>query len=405
MTDPMVRASAARIFRRRYRGRTPSLGIDLCSIRSLREPNETYRAIRDAGRVVWLPRHRVWAMGRFEDVRAALKDDDLFQSRDAVTFNAIQRKVARGTTIGSDGDTHIRRRRILLQYLGGKALRPLQPVLDVAAKDVVEELLSLPSFDGVTDFASRLPISVISDLVGAHVPDHLLLRWGREAFDGNGPLTNLRVLRATPTAIRLWIYTARLNQSRVKKGSWASAVLAAGERGELSRREAKNMVVDFIVPSLDTTILAASQLLWNLGDNPEAWDRLRRHPELIPHAVVEAVRLASPVRAFTRILARDTEIDGVTLRAGERVALMFAAANTDERQFPNALRFDLDRRGANVGWGYGAHACVGMHLSKLEMEALLKAMVPRVKTITVGQPRRLINNGLQGLSAFQAAFC
>ena len=76
----------------------------------------------------------------------------------------------------------------------------------------------------------------------------------------------------------------------------------------------------------------------------------------------------------------------------------------DEEQFPNPERFDLDRRGGNLGWGHGAHACVGMHLSKLEMEASLRAMTPRVGSVQVWRPRRLINNGLQGLRTFQARF-
>ena len=272
MKDFTSHTGSARPFRRQHSTRTPSLDVDLCSVESLRRPDRTYQAIRNAGSVVWLPSHRVWAMGRFDDVRAALKDDKLYRSRDAVSFNAVQRRVARKTSIGSDGETHSRRRNMLLQTLGARALRPLQPVLEVAAKEVVEDLLSRRSFDGVTDFASRLPVSVVSDMVGVRVPHGLLLRWGREVFDGNGPLTNLRVLRATPTAIRLWLYTAHLSQSRVKQGSWASAVLAAGERGELTRWEAKNMVVDFVVPSLDTTILAASQLLWSLGENPRRGD-------------------------------------------------------------------------------------------------------------------------------------
>jgi cytochrome P450 len=390
--------------RRRPPPLAPVVDVDLCSVSTLRSPEESYRAIRDAGPVVWLRRHRVWAMGRFEDVRAALRDDDLYRNRDAVSFNPFQRRVSRRTSIGSDGDVHTRRRKILLESLGAKALRPLTPDLDVAAKDVIDDLLSRDSFNGVTDFASRLPISVVSDMVGVHVPPDMLLRWGRVAFDGNGPLTNLRVVRATPTAVKLWLYSARLNPSKVKPGSWAAAVLAAGERGDLSRAEAKNMVVDFVVPSLDTTILAAAQLLWSLGTDSQAWDRLRTEPALIPHAIMEAVRLASPVRLFTRMLSRDAEVGGVTMRAGDRVALIFAAANTDERQFPDPLRFDLERRGTNLGWGFGTHACVGMHLSKLEMEALLKEMVQRVEAITVSDPQRLINNGLQGLKSFRVTF-
>src|SRR5690242_3210917 len=214
MTTP-ERTARHRRFGHQATTRTPAADVDLCSLDTLRNPEEAYRTIRDAGPVVWLPRHNMWAMGRFTDVRAALRDDDTFRNRDAVSFNPVQRRVARKTSIGSDGETHTRRRKMLLQALGARALRPLQPVLAAAAKDIVDDLLNRQCFDGVTDFASRLPVSVISDMVGLRVPHHLLLRWGREAFDGNGPLTNLRVLRATPTAVKIWLYTVRLSQSRV----------------------------------------------------------------------------------------------------------------------------------------------------------------------------------------------
>jgi len=386
------------------RKRWPTVDVDLYSRDTLSHPHEAYRAIREAGPVVWLPRNRVWAMGRFADVRAALRNDVLYRSGDGVSLNVVVNRLLRKTTLGSDGETHSKRRKVLMHSLDAKALARIEPVLDTEADAAVEDLLRRQSFDGVADFASRLPVRVVGDLVGLQVDRNKLLSWGRGSFDGNGPMTNWRVLRATPTAISVWLYTARLNQSRVTPGSWASFVLAASERGELGRSEAKNMVIDFVGPSLDTTILATAQLLWSLGENPGAWNRVRRHPELIPKAVVEAVRLASPVRGFMRTLARDDEIDGIKLQAGQRVALLFASANMDEEQFPNPGRFDLDRRGGNLGWGHGAHTCVGMHLSKLEMEALLRAMTPRVGSVQVWRPRRLINNGLQGLRTFQARF-
>ena len=68
------------------------------------------------------------------------------------------------------------------------------------------------------------------------------------------------------------------------------------------------MVIDFIGPSLDTTILASAQLLWSLGSSPEVWRELRDNPDLVPAAALEAVRLASPVRGFTRVIQRDTEV-------------------------------------------------------------------------------------------------
>jgi cytochrome P450 len=161
------------------------------------------------------------------------------------------------------------------------------------------------------------------------------------------------------------------------------------------------MVIDFIAPSLDTTILASTHMLWLLGENPEAWRRIRADPELIGAAVVEAVRLASPIRGFTRQLSRDAEMGEVTLSAGERVVLLFGAANLDERRYPEPERFDLERPpGGHLGWGHGPHTCVGIHLAKLEMAALLRALAAQVETIELtGPPTRIRNNTLQGFGS------
>ena len=110
------------------------------------------------------------------------------------------------------------------------------------------------------------------------------------------------------------------------------------------------------------------------------------------------------MRTFTRSVTRETTIGDVRLRAGNRIALLFAAANSDERHFDDPEMFSLDQRGGNVGWGHGVHTCVGMQLAKLEMQTLLRAMVDRVDRITVDEPVLLRNNCLQGLESFRASF-
>ncbi|MCX2753752.1 cytochrome P450 [Gordonia hongkongensis] len=230
-----------------------------------------------------------------------------------------------------------------------------------------------------------------------------MLTWGRATFDGLGP-TNRRALRSLRGSLGLFLYTVAIGRRHVTPDGWAATVLDAADRGEISRIEAKNMIIDFVAPSLDTTILSTGQLLWNLGTNPEVWQQLRAEPELIPTAVVEAVRMASPVRVFTRSVAVPTQIGGVRLRPRDRVAVVFAAANSDERHFHHPERFSLLRRGSSVGWGHGVHTCVGMQLAKLEMQTLLRAMVERVDTIAVRNPVPLRNNCLQGFESFRASF-
>jgi cytochrome P450 len=394
--------SALRSRRRRDRA-APAVDIDLYAPGVTEDSAAAFAQVRDAGPVVWLPRHRMWAMGRFDDVRAALRDDQLFISGHGVAANPMTNLAARKTTLFSDGETHSARRKVLMRSLGAEAMAPIADRLDAEAAAIVAGLVDRDEFDAARDFSSGLPLEVVADLVGVRVSSERLLSWGTISFDVLGPL-NRRGLKAAPNSLGMLAYSQRLNRSRVVPGSWAASVFDAADRGEISRTEARNMVIDFIAPSLDTTILSSTSMLWLLGTNPEAWRRIRRDPDLIPAAVVEAVRLASPIRGFTRRVSRDAEVGGAQLRAGDRVVLLFGAANLDQRRFPDPERFDLDRpAGGNLGWGNGPHTCVGIHLAKLEMAALLRALVDQVETIEItGPPTRIRNNTLQGIGSLPA---
>ncbi len=376
------------------------LDLDLYADDAIEDSSTVFARIRDAAPVVWLPRHRIWAVGRFDDVREALRDGELFISGHGVAANRLTNLAARKTTLSSDGDTHSTRRKVLMRSLGAKAIAPIADRLDAEAEAIVAALLDAGEFDAAGDFSSGLPVRVVADLVGIRVSSDRLLRWAADTFDILGPL-NRRGLRAAPSSLGMLAYSQRLSRSRVIPGSWAASVFDAADRGEINKAEARTMIIDFVAPALDTTILASTHMLWLLGENPESWQRIRRDPELIPAAVVEAVRLASPIRGFTREVSRDAEFSGASLRAGDRVVLLFGAANMDERRYPDPERFDLERPpGGNLGWGNGPHTCVGIHLAKLEMAALLRALVAQVGTIEIAGPvTRIRNNTLQGIGS------
>jgi ferredoxin-NADP reductase len=126
---------------------------------------------------------------------------------------------------------------------------------------------------------------------------------------------------------------------------------------------------------------------------------------LIDNAVNEAVRTGSPIRSFTRVATRDYDLSGVALPEGARVMVMFASANYDERKYPQPERFDV-LRGAkdHLGFGSGIHMCVGMHLAKLEIAALLKAMIRRVDRIEVGAPTLVMNNTIRAFATLPTRF-
>lgn len=382
----------------------PVVDADLYADDALADSGELFARIREAGPVVWLPRHRMYAMGRFDDVRAALRADDVFLSGHGVAANPFANALSHDTTLNSDGETHTARRRVLMRSLGAKAIASVEPQLAREAHDVVADLTRRAQFDAVADFASRLPLSVVSTLVGTPGGNDRMLRWAAATFEALGP-ANRRATRAVPRSLGLLLFSQTVRPGSVAPGSWAASVFDAQRAGEVTAREARSLIIDFVAPALDTTILATTSLLYRLGRDPDAWSAVRADPSLIPAAVVEAVRLDSPIRGFTRRLARTHEVGGVTLPEGARVALLFAAANRDETRYPDPERFDVRRPdGVHLGWGNGPHTCVGIHLAKLEMRTLLAAMAPAVERIVVGQPTPLRNNTLQGIARLPARF-
>ena len=117
------------------------------------------------------------------------------------------------------------------------------------------------------------------------------------------------------------------------------------------------------------------------------------------------MRIGTPVRAFTRLADTDYREGEVFIPAGDRVVILYAAANHDERHYPNPEVFDIERNAKDhVAFGFGVHRCAGAHLAQLDMECLLDAMVRKVTTIDVTDPTPFPSNMLSGFASFRAGF-
>jgi cytochrome P450 len=374
-----------------------SLNFDLYSDPLLRDPYPAYRQIRDLAPAVWLPERDLWAIGRFDDVRAALRADSVLVSGRGVAANNLLNSRLPPITLTSDGETHMRRRQVLVQPLLPAPLKALRAQLEAESDSLVAKCATGAEFDAVAGFSTHLPVSIVAQLVGLDARGReKMLHWASATFNSLGAL-NERGMAAVPTLLDLSGYVQALHRSNVTPDSWADKLFAAAERGDLSLEEAKAMVIDYVGPALDTTILATAQMLWLLATTPGAYDALRADPRLIPSVVNESVRLASPIRGFTRFVIEDYRIGEITIPKDSRVLILFASANRDERHYNDPDSFDIHRNPRDhVGWGHGPHTCVGMHLARLEMEVLLAALVRRVARITVGSPTYIENNVLQG---------
>lgn len=199
--------------------------------------------------------------------------------------------------------------------------------------------------------------------------------------------------------MRQYILT-RATPGKLKPGSWTARIYELAERKEIPPEACPLLVRDYIGPSLDTTIAAIGELIYQLGRNPEQYALLRNDPSLVAGAVNEAVRLATPIRSLTRTVAEDIALGDVSFPAGARVMMVYASANRDERKFENPDRFDVGRANADhLGFGNGVHMSAGMRLARLEMESLLKVLLKRVARIEVGEPVVAMNNTIRSFAS------
>ena len=384
------------------RASAPTFEDDFWSDEVVLNPYPNYTKLREAGPAVWLTQHDAWAITRYDALKRALLSPDIFSSAHGCMMNAPLNAATQGVMLCSDDPEHHVMRRLFAKPLQPKELGALKPRLKALANAKVDELAKRGEFDAVMDLAHYLPIAVVTELVGLDAEGReKMLYWAAGIFDAFGPIESARTLAGLEIAQQAIGYVLeRVDRANLVPGGWGEALFIAADKGHISEQTARMMLIDYITPSLDTTINAVSSAIELFAANPEQWQLLQADPSLIPHAINEILRIESPIRGFAREITRDHQIGTATLRAGERALMLFACANRDPDKYPDPDRFDIARRPSDhLGFGMGTHLCAGMHLAKLEITALFEALLPIVARFIVRDPVRHPHNTLRGLAS------
>jgi len=383
-------------------GDTPVSDLDLFTDEARLDPYPRYEALRALGPVVYLREHDVYALARYREVRDVLGNWQLYSSAQGVTMNPqLNEQLKDVITLFLDPPDHTTVRKVLGRPLRADRLRELAPRIEAEAEQVVERLVARGTFDAATDLAEHLPMTVVSELVGLgeHGRDNML-RWAAATWEAQGP-PNQRALEAGPVVEEFISFAmTEAVPGKLDPDGWAAQLYAAADAGELPQEKCPFMMVDYVTPSLDTTIYAVSNAIRLFAEHPDQWEVLRADSSLIPHAINETLRLESPVQQFTRTVTADHALSGVDLAAGSRVMLLYGSANRDERKYPDADRFDIARKPSDhLAVGRGEHACIGMQLARLEMSALFGSLVRRVTAFHLVDAEPVLSNVLNGMKS------
>lgn len=376
----------------------PESDLDLWSDQAILDPYPLYRELRDTAPAVRLARYGLVALARYADARDALQRWHPFSSASGVMMNEPINQALRGIMLCSDPPEHTALRGVARRPLLPRELKLLEQLITEEADSLVAQLAAKGSFDAATDLAQHLPITIVSKLVG--LPEEgreQMLDWARANFNCFGPM-NPRTEQSLPVLQDAIAYsTDPTLRQRLKPGGWAAQLYAAADAGEIPAEQAGIMLNDYWAPSLDTTIMAIGSAIRLFAEHPDQWDLVRADPRLISHAINEVLRLESPIQMFSRLLTGDYQMDGGTLPEGQRVVVLFASANRDERKWDDPERFDVRRKPSDhLAFGWGEHQCMGMSLARLEMRALLTALASRVHRFEITAMEPLMNNVLHG---------
>jgi cytochrome P450 len=374
--------------------------IDLFDDAALADPYPLYRTLRDLAPAVWLRRHDLWFLGRYDTVRAALDDWQTWSSARGIGLNPVINEAWKDALISVDPPLHTDMRKLFTERLGPRELQPLQRRIHERADALAVRIAERGTFDAVTDVAHDLPVGVIMDLIGW--PQEVrgsLLDMAAGSFDACGP-DNERMRASLPRLQAMMaLVTRTYDENLLEPGGFGATVADAARRGEIPRDAAIGLLAGYVVAAFDTTISAISHGLLLFAHNPAQWQRLRSEPALVTGAFNEAVRLEAPIQHFSRVATRDVKFsEGVVVPAGARAIVSYGSANRDERHFAEPDAFRIDRRPLDhLGFGFGVHGCAGQHLARLEGQAVFAALAGRIARLEIdGQPQRALNNVNRG---------
>lgn len=370
----------------------PMLDIDIFAQEHLEDPFPLYHMLRDAGPIVWLKQHNVWAVSRFADVQAILSDWRRFGNAGGAGFTNYHKEEPwrrPSIILEADPPLHTRTRTVLTRILSPAAIRGLKAAFEADAERLVGDLVARGSFDGLNDLTLVYPQLALPDCIGlAKEGRESIVDYNRMVAFGFQPRDSQdHAALAAERRTLDWIESACLRES-LAPGSFGAQLYEAADAGELDEDEANLLVRSLLSAGITTTVNTLTNTLICLAQNPDQWAILRETPTLARAAFEEGIRCDLLDLGLFRTANEVTDYAGVRLKQHDKILLVLSAANFDPDRWENPRKYDISRRTTgHVGFGVGIHGCVAQMIARIEGEAVIGALARQAATIEIsGKP-------------------
>ncbi|HEX4865371.1 MAG TPA: cytochrome P450 [Acidimicrobiales bacterium] len=352
-----------------------------------------------------------WAVLKHPDVAYVARNPKLFSAEEqgVILENPPQAQLerSRNMLLMMDPPRHTAYRKPLADSFKARVIAGLEGRVRAICKDVMRTAADLDDVEFCHDVAGLVPSQVVGELVGIPKDDWAQIRtWAEQATSSQDPELAGPDSYTEAGMVDMAMYAISFAQRRRAEppGDDLASLILAGNFGDgpMGDIEFGSFFVQLVVAGNDTTKTMLSSGVLALLQHPEQLAELRAHPSLIPGAVEEILRWANPLHYFRRTATADTEVRGVRIRQGDKVAMWYTSANRDEEIFTDSQQFDIHRRpNPHLSFGIAQHFCLGVHLARLEGRVFLEELLATFPTIELsGEAQRIrsnLNNGLKRL--------
>jgi cytochrome P450 len=373
-------------------------------------PHAAWDELRRKAPIAWCEVEgypRFWAVTRYADVVSISKRPDLFvNSRGTVALPKNQISYDDPLThnlLTMDPPEHRAYRRLMSDHFKPRSIAPKRADVERIAESLLDAVARQERIEFVSEVAAVLPLTVIAEMLGipAEERDRFIHITNRIIGASDPEFREGTPLETSEAAFKEgYAYFADLVKERREcpRDDLISVLANARLEGDwVPEFELLSYLMLLVAAGFETTRNATSGGLLALLDHPDAIAAIRRDPGALDGAVEETLRWTSPVIHFMRTATEDVEIGGVEIRQGERVALFYPSANRDEEVFNDPHTFAIGRQpNRHIAFGIGEHVCLGAHLARLELRAILGALMRRRERVEIDGPVERLRSSFIG---------
>ena len=373
--------------------------IDFNDSAFIDDPYPALKKLREVGAPFWHEETSMFLAAGFKDASAVLRNRTLGRIFDPKTpeskwesFNWLHSD----SILDSEPPKHTRLRSLVMKAFNPKKIEGLRPEIERITASLLDEAAKKHEaqghFDLIADFAEPLPVKVIAHLLGFPEKDeHLLRPWSQaivKMYEVSPSIADQEAAQLASDEFAAYVHELMLERQTNPGTDLVSELAAVREEGEkLNTHELIATCVLLLNAGHEASVNGFGNGMVAALENKTQMAKLNADPDgLALTAVDEFLRFDAPLHLFERTATEDTEIGGVTIKKGQKIASLLGSANRDSAMFENPDELDLSRHpNPHIGFGAGIHFCIGAPLARIEMSVSLPALIKRFGNLELAE--------------------